>query len=276
MSERIKACFDEAPEPSDDLRRRVRQLSVRKRKTPVPMRLKIFTGIATAVVLCGVFATRSGLYKPQAFQRPASPVSVVAVPTFQVGERRFQVWDYHWSKQGELSLIYTAGKLPADAWVTSADGRTQYADSSVTTQDWGVQAHPEGVALQTTVHLPMHQPADLAPGQVPVERISSTTGYKFEAVTFRFAEPSRAHLPAVRLTFSAPPRNYHGSELLEYVKNTKASQSRAWESKSGLLPRSLEQDQKSPGERIPKSWARQYGVNVDEATRQLEELDRRL
>lgn len=56
MSERFKACFD-SPEPSDALRRRVRTLPTRPKGHKPPMQLRIFTGVATAVIVGGFYLT---------------------------------------------------------------------------------------------------------------------------------------------------------------------------------------------------------------------------
>ena len=280
MSEHLKACFD-SPEPSDDLRQRVRALSTRPKGHKPPMQLKIFTSVATAVVLCGFWVTRN---RPTVRQE-ATPAPRHEMPHLlanTVGERMFRIYDYGWNAYGEVYLLYTAGKFAEDAWIKDGQGKKVYRDTSVTTQDWLLSAvtasshmrtPAEGnIHSQMILHLPIYFPNDLAPGQVPPQRIAPD-GFKYEAAVLRFSRKPLSEKPECFLMFTAPPKNYHTPELSSIVlKMQRKGISRdnwprvglrlgAW---TGTL---------SGKERIPAAWEK-YGVDVAEATRQLEESDR--
>ena len=274
MSERIKACFD-APEPSDDLRRRIQALPLRKKGFPPPMQLKIFTGVATAVVLCGFWAVRNRPTVPHE-PIPTTHQEPLHQPlTNTVGERMFRIYDYGWNRYGEFYLLYTAGKLPKDAWITDEKGTNTYRDTSITTQDWRLSAVTSDAHMVTPAdgdlpsqlicHLPIRPPIGMTPGQVPPGRIAPD-GCKFEAAVLRFPRKPTAERPECFLMFTAPPRNYHAPELLSFVRKIAPSHS-PWPTVTLRLasgPSTLAEN-----EHIPAAWER-YGIDVAETTRQLE------
>ena len=267
MSERIKACFD-TPEPSDNLRQRITVLPSQKKGFPPPMQLKIFTGIATAVVLCGFWAVRHHPLPPHATTlathtgRNSPPFEV------KLGFRTFRIYDYYQNAHGELCLLYTAGKLPADAWITDKDGKEVYRDSSVTTQDWLVSASTQGKMYSLLTHLPMMQSADLRPGQVPLERVAPD-GCKYEAAVLRFSSVAVKPGSTFHVSFTAPEHNNHGEELLSVMRNK--DYARGWW-KTETIKLMMPQD-KDLCERVPPAW-QGCGVDAEEAVRQLESLDR--
>jgi hypothetical protein len=271
MSERIKACFD-SPKPSDDLRRRVRTLPTRPKGHKPPMQLRLFTGVALAIIFSGFWLTRE---RPTAF--PANMQKLpIALPTLRVGERSVHIYAQHWNSQGELCLIYTAGKKPGDAWIRDKDGVLVYQDTSVTTQDWEMAVvNPRGAAPSATVHLPMSTPIDLPEGTVPTARLAPD-GCKYEAIAFHFAETARFPGQLYKVTISATTEDFHGEKLVEVVRRKwEEPRHGKWQEPSSSASMGLESQRDNPviGERIPASWTK-YGVNVAEAIRQLEELDR--
>lgn len=281
MSERLKACFD-SPEPSDDLRRRVRALPSPKKGIPPPMQLKIFGGVATAVVLCGFCAVRTW---PIVRQRtiPAPQTALLQPLTNTVGERLFTVYDYGWNAYGEFYLLYTAGKLPKDAWITNSQGKSIYQDTPTTTQDWILSALTSDqhmytledgeIPSQVIFPLPMHLPVGSAIGTVPPQRVAPD-GCKYEAALFKFRKkPTTSSLECI-LTFTAPRRNYHSPELLSIAQNIAQRQRDSggnWPTLKLRLGRGSSTQRET--ERVPARWE-QYGINVTEAVRQLEERDR--
>jgi hypothetical protein len=263
MSERIKACF-ESPEPSDDLRRRVRTLPQKQKGIPPPMQLKIFTGVATAVVLCGFWAVRHHAVPVHTPTLAQGSVKNHALIKVKVGFRTFCVYDYYLNTQGELCLLYTAGKLPADAWITDKNGKETYSDSSITTQDWLVSASTQGKMYSSLRHLPMTQSADLRPGEVSLERVAPD-GSKYEAAVLRFSSLRLKPGALCYLSFTAPEHNNHGEELASVMRNK--DYARGWW-KTESIPLRLPEDE-DRRERVPAAW-RGCGVNVAAAIQQLE------
>ncbi|MBB6054003.1 hypothetical protein [Armatimonas rosea] len=223
------------------------------------MQLRIFTGIALAMVLGGVIINRTHHQETGLLHRHRE---VYGMP---MGKRKVTIYTVHQNAHGEILVIYSAGKTPDDALVPDANGVLRVMDSSTRTQDWQFVFYDnQKREANTTVHLPFRGHWGVDTKIVP-ERIAPD-GTKYEAIAFRLDGPPQLRYD---VEFRCIDENLHGEVL------RKAAQ-QGYDKASHAYTSSMVWYQETPDswstERVPAAWTK-YGVDVAEATRQLEALD---
>jgi hypothetical protein len=288
MSKRIKACFD-APTPSEDLRQRVQTIAAQSPKqqkqkgVPAPMPLKIYSGLIATIIIGGLYINYlHPLHERVSLQAPEKTIEKSIEKTMltqntpmsypkdmPIGDRVFRLYSVHENDKGEVMFVYTMGKTPDDALCPYKDGTMRVLDSSKRTQDWMIQAKNDALEHhKVAVHIPFAGNYGVDT-KIRPERVAPD-GCKYEAIAFRLNQKTNAK-PTKKcyLAVHCAPKNLHGSNLRNLSTDPKITV--VWYHQTLNFALSFEHQEYAPSERVPAAWAK-YGVDVAEATRQLEEL----